>query len=773
MHHRRSSTWRFVGVTLLLAALLAGCGATGGTGRALTDGAAGAIGAAAFGPGGALLATANPDATIAVWETASGARRFVLAGHAGEVTALAFSADGALLASGGGDRRVELWDLATGKELRALAGHTGGVDAVAFSPDGRTVASGGQDGSVRVWDVASGAQRQEFGGATGGVTSLAFSPNGQTLASGGRDATIRLRDLGTGQLTRSLTGHKDAIGALAFSPDGKNLTSGGADRQVKLWSAADGRELQNLAGHGGAVGALAFAPDGQSFASGSDDRSVKIWGIGSDQARRTLTGHTAAVPAVAFGPDGKTLLSGSRDNSARQWEPTTGQLQRSFPTAPPGPRPGAPASGAPAATPIATRAAGPPGTIVPNGPAVSIAISAPGQPVRLTFAGTAGRRISVAVAQLTIPEGDLTLLSPDGTTLGGLYLFQPEQFLDAIVLPTTGTYSLTIAGRNGATGGATLTAYEFDDTTGTIALGGPPVAVNATVPGQNARLTFAGTKGQRVSAVLAGITAAEADLTLLASDGTTVAGLYLFQREGFFDAVALPANDTYTFLFSPRAALVGGATLTAYDVRDEQGTIAPGGPAVAVRTTVPGQNARLAFAGTAGQRISVGVDSLTIAEGDLVLIGPDGATVQSLYLFNRENFFDAVALPASGGYTLVFDPRGPLVGGATLTMYNVADRQGQIAIGGPPVAVTLDTPGQRALLTFSARAGQRITVTVDALAVREADIVILGPDGARARDRYIFQAGQTLDVTLPTGGTYTLVFDPRDAAVGSATIGVR
>jgi WD40 repeat protein len=208
----------------------------------------------AFAPDGRTLAAGSSDRTIKLWDPASARHLRALIGpdsawSASRMTtrrpsyhnSIAFSPDGRTLALGS-DATIKLWDSASGELLCTLSGDTDSVLSVAFSPDGRTLASGSQDYTIKLWDSASGRLLRTQRNHTDSVHSVAFSPDGRMLASGSQDYTIKLWDSASGRLLRTLTGHIDSVFSVAFAPDERTLASGSRDHTIKLWDVSNGNE---------------------------------------------------------------------------------------------------------------------------------------------------------------------------------------------------------------------------------------------------------------------------------------------------------------------------------------------------------------------------------------------------------------------------------------------------------------------------------------------------------------------------------------------------
>jgi WD40 repeat protein len=298
--------------------------------------------AVTFSPDGNLLASANWDNTVRLWDTSDPNNPQPvgqpLQGHTGSVSSVAFSPDGKTLASSSRDDTVRLWNLTTPtdvKELTApLTGGGGEVYGVAFSLDGRTLAAASDDGAVRLWDVTD--RRAPHAGAvlsghTGPVRAVTFSPNGRILASASNDRTVRLWHIDDPAHAQPvgppLTGFTNVAYAVAFDPVGSLLAVTGGDGVIRLWNVTDPshpiRVGDPLPAHNEASWSVAFSPDGMVLASASYDGHAKLWNL-LDPSHPVALGQPLAdssggLTSVAFRPDSRYLATGSASGAISLW----------------------------------------------------------------------------------------------------------------------------------------------------------------------------------------------------------------------------------------------------------------------------------------------------------------------------------------------------------------------------------------------------------------------------------------------------------------------
>jgi serine/threonine protein kinase len=288
-----------------------------------------------------------------------------------DISSIAFSFDGALVASADGQRVIKIWQISDGKLLLTLGGQVGQIDSLAFSPDGKWLASAGMDSKIRIRKVSNGAYEQEWDAHRDGIAYVGFSYDGARLASGGgwNDAKVQVWNPTTGarigpifdgpslavrsiafapqepllaavstgtnvvwvwDTKRLLVAHRltgplsSQARAVLFSPDGGTLASGWKDGTIQLWDITPEMATPQITYNQAKseILSLAFSPDGKWLAAGAKNGSVFVWDLNTDTLLVTLREQSASIWAVAFAPDGKTLLAGSEDGKVQVWEIT-------------------------------------------------------------------------------------------------------------------------------------------------------------------------------------------------------------------------------------------------------------------------------------------------------------------------------------------------------------------------------------------------------------------------------------------------------------------
>jgi hypothetical protein len=417
-----------------------------------------------------------------------------------------------------------------------------------------------------------------------------------------------------------------------------------------------------------------------------------------------------------------------------------------------------------------------------------------------TFVATAGQRISLLgtngiEGQILGCDVNVSIYRPNNTTLVGPTCMAGSGFIDATVIPATGTYTILVDPTDNATGSVTLSLYTVVDLTGTIAIGGPAVTKTTDTPGQNATLTFSGTSGQRVSVwgtngMTGQILGCDVNVSIVrASDNVTVASPTCMEQSGFIEPFSVPTTGSYNVFIDPIGAAKGSLTVELYSVTDFNGSMTADGTAVTASIGTPGQNAYYVFTTTTpNQRVSLNGTNGTMAAQiaftcdvnvSIVRVS-DGHVFASPTCMEGSGFIDTVTLPTVETYNVFVDPTTYVTGNLTMQLYTVVDFNGSITADGTAVTASIGTPGGNAYYTFTTTAANQ-RVSLDGyngtMAGQIAFTCDVNVSIVRVSDGHVFASPTCMEgsgfidtITLPTTEAYNVFVDPTYYVTGNLTM---
>ncbi len=358
-----------------------------------------------------------------------------------------------------------------------------------------------------------------------------------------------------------------------------------------------------------------------------------------------------------------------------------------------------------------------------------------------TSATTTGIHTSVAVASTS---GHISVSTPYGQAVssGDFYVppppYTPSQVAFAGRMKVGATRNLSIKTAND------IGLMIFDETSGH-------------------RVTLSVPSGTFEGCVL--------DISILSPTSVTIASTGTSCLEpGIVTTPVLTETGTYTILAYTADGSTGSAAMSLYDItQDFSAPIVANGPAETASITIPGEEARLTFAGRTGENISVDFTPNGTFEAcslNLTILNPDGSTLNSTACVGEveePQLISQKVLPMNGTYTILFTSTDATTGTIQVNLYSVVNVTGTIAIGGPPVSVNLGTPGQIANLTFSGSTGQTVIVNGnDSSAGCVTDNIYQGATQV-LDDEECGASWSSSPATLPDTGKYTLVITPQNS----------
>jgi WD40 repeat protein len=256
------------------------------------------------------------------------------------ITALARSHDGHVLATANDNKTIALWDAGNGTNLRALdSSPSEWIFAPAFSPDGALLATASYtqgrntQGQLLLWNPSTGER-------LGSVENLSwpkcvsFNAAGTLIAVGGTP-TLYLVDPSTREIIHQVDrAHENgAIQEVEFSPSGDLLATAGRDGTVKVWQVPELNLLRTFSVGQSArptspiegtvrviVGSVAFAHHRPYLAASTSEGSVFVWNLNNGQeivhhvydystARGDSYIQTTLGNSLSFTPDDRWLLT--------------------------------------------------------------------------------------------------------------------------------------------------------------------------------------------------------------------------------------------------------------------------------------------------------------------------------------------------------------------------------------------------------------------------------------------------------------------------------
>jgi WD40 repeat protein len=149
-----------------------------------------------------------------------------------------------MLATADRNGGISIWDPESAQELFTLAGHKSAVTALSWRGDSKLLASSSEDGTVKLWEMEEGKQAKSWAAHPGGVLSVNYA-HADRLVTCGRDNAVTLWE-GSGKKLRELEKCCDLPLRASFTADGERVFASDFEGRVIVWQVKDGKRTGSL-----------------------------------------------------------------------------------------------------------------------------------------------------------------------------------------------------------------------------------------------------------------------------------------------------------------------------------------------------------------------------------------------------------------------------------------------------------------------------------------------------------------------------------------------
>lgn len=192
-----------------------------------------------------LIALGSASKVVRVYSTATGELEYEIPKkHTEWLYCLEFSPDGVLLATADRNGGLFVWEAANGREYLKLGGHGAAITGMTWRLDSNILGTCSEDGSIKLWEMENGNQVKSWGAHGGGASSMEFARDGRIISCG-RDRVVKLWDQ-NGAQQRAFEAMGDIALQVSICDETNRAIGGDWTGDVRIWNAADGALLGNL-----------------------------------------------------------------------------------------------------------------------------------------------------------------------------------------------------------------------------------------------------------------------------------------------------------------------------------------------------------------------------------------------------------------------------------------------------------------------------------------------------------------------------------------------
>lgn len=199
--------------------------------------------AADLSPDQTAVAIGGPSKLVNLLSVADESRQ-ELKRHVGWVTALEYSPNGKLLATADRNGGLLVWEAGSGAFIQKLDGHSKAITSLSWRSDSRFVVSSSEDGSLKIWNPEQAKAVKSFAAHGGGSLVAGYRRDG-TIYSAGRDRLVKLWKA-DGKAIRVFKGLSDIVVAASVCDETDRVFAADWTGKILVWNIGSEKAIKSL-----------------------------------------------------------------------------------------------------------------------------------------------------------------------------------------------------------------------------------------------------------------------------------------------------------------------------------------------------------------------------------------------------------------------------------------------------------------------------------------------------------------------------------------------